>query len=233
MSVGTSSSQQFTNLLNSPGYTANVVALFQREQGLGLAYPPMIHLGYPTLGRGWWSNKPGFTRLCRNLGIHVPLDEISPLAPFGSMYFARPEALRLLVEHDWTYEDFGGAEAYQDGGLAHILERMPSYAAGELGYHTRTIANAEYMAIELHRAGLQPRPDVGDDPRRDHGPDRPAAHARPHGARARSGTSRACTCADTARMTMTPSTTVVQSDADGAGRRSGVVGTRGPGAHGR
>ena len=139
--------QQFMNLLHSPGYTANVIALFQREKGLGVAYPPMIHLGHPTVGRGWWSNKTGFATLCRTLGIHVPLDEISPLAPFGSMYFARPQALRLLVEHPWTYDDFGGAEAYQDGGLAHILERMPSYAAGERGFHTRTIANAEYFAM--------------------------------------------------------------------------------------
>jgi len=138
--------QQFTNLLNSPGYSANVVALFQREPGLGVAYPPTIHLGHPTLGRGWWSNRTGFHEQCKKLGIHVPLDDISPLAPYGSMYFARPEALRLLVGHAWTYEDFGGAAAYQDGGLAHILERMPSYAAGELGYHTRTIANAEYLA---------------------------------------------------------------------------------------
>ena len=138
--------QQFTNLLNSPGYTANVVALFQREPGLGLAYPPTIHLGHPTLGRGWWSNRSGFFEQCKKLAIRVPLDDISPLAPFGSMYFARPEALRILVEHKWTYEDFGGLEAYQDGGLAHILERMPSYAAGELGYHTRTIANADYLA---------------------------------------------------------------------------------------
>jgi lipopolysaccharide biosynthesis protein len=139
--------QQFLNLLSSPGYTANVVALFQRERGLGLAFPPTIHLGHPTIGRGWWSNKPGFYERCKQLGILVPLDDISPLAPFGSMYFARPEALRLLIEHRWTYEDFGGADAYQDGGLAHILERMPSYAAGELGYHTRTIANADYFAM--------------------------------------------------------------------------------------
>ncbi len=51
--------QQFTNLLNSPGYAANVVGLFQREPGLGLVFPPMIHLGYPSLGHGWWANKPG------------------------------------------------------------------------------------------------------------------------------------------------------------------------------
>ena len=139
--------QQFSNLLNSPGYAANLLALFQKEPGLGLVYPPTIHIGYPTMGRGWWSNKPGFEQYCKRLGIRVPLDEISPLAPYGSMYVARPESLRLLVEHDWSYDDFGGAEAYRDGGLAHILERMPSYVAAELGYHTRTVSTAEYMSI--------------------------------------------------------------------------------------
>lgn len=138
--------QQFSNLLNSSGYAANVVAMFQKERGLGLVFPPTIHLGYPSLGHGWWANRPAFETMATALGIRVPVDEISPLAPFGSMYIARPEALRLLVEHDWTYDDFGGAEAYQDGGLAHVLERMPAYAAGELGFHTRTIANAEYLA---------------------------------------------------------------------------------------
>jgi rhamnosyltransferase len=140
-------SQQFDNLLASPGYTANLLALFQRESGLGLVYPPMIHIGYPSMGRGWWSNKPGFEVLARELGIRVPLDDISPLAPYGSMYIARPEALRPLVEPEWRYEEFGGAEAYRDGGLAHILERMPSYIAAELGYHTRTAATAEYTSI--------------------------------------------------------------------------------------
>lgn len=139
--------QQFENLLSSPRYVARLLALFEKEPGLGLVYPPMIHIGYPTMGRGWWSNKPGFAEYCERLGIHVPLDEISPLAPFGSMYIARPESLRLLVEHDWSYEDFGGAEAYRDGGLAHILERMPSYAAAELGYHTRTVSTTEYLSI--------------------------------------------------------------------------------------
>jgi len=139
--------QQFSNLLATPGYVANLIALFQKEPGLGLVYPPMIHIGYPTMGRGWWSNKPGFAKYCERLGIQVPLDEISPLAPFGSMYVARPESLRLLVEHEWAYDDFGGADAYRDGGLAHILERMPSYAAAELGYHTRTVSTTEYLSI--------------------------------------------------------------------------------------
>lgn len=141
--------QQFLNLLHDDAHTSRVVALFQREPGLGLAYPPMIHIGYPTLGRAWWANKPGFERLADELGIRVPLDDVSPLAPYGSMFFARPEALRILVKHSWRYSDFGGAEAYQDGGLAHILERMPSYAAGELGFHTRTIVAPDYAAVSF------------------------------------------------------------------------------------
>ena len=139
--------QQFLNLLHDPAHSSRVLGLFQREAGLGLAFPPMIHIGYPTLGRAWWANKPGFERLAEEMGIRVPLDDVSPLAPYGSMFFARPEALRLLVERPWRYSDFGGAEAYQDGGLAHILERMPASAAGELGFHSRTIVAPDYASI--------------------------------------------------------------------------------------
>jgi len=139
--------QQFDNLLDSSDYAANVVALFQREKMLGIVYPPMVHLGYGTMGHAWWGNKSRFVETCAMLGISVPVDDASPLAPFGSMYFARPDALRPLFEHEWTYEDFGGEESYLDGGLAHVLERMPSYAAGESGYYTRTIANVEYAAV--------------------------------------------------------------------------------------
>ncbi len=139
--------QQFSNLLNSPGYAANLVALFQKEPGLGLVFPPTIHIGAAAMGRGWALNKEGFATLADSLGIHVPLDDVSPLAPFGSMFVARPEALRLMVEREWSYEDFGGSQSYRDGGLAHILERMPAYAAGELGYHARTVITHEYMSV--------------------------------------------------------------------------------------
>lgn len=138
--------QQFDNLLASPGHAAGLLALFQREPGLGIVYPPMIHIGYPTMGHAWWANKPGAEALCRTLGIAVPLDDSSPLAPYGSMFVARPEALRLLVDHPWTYAEFG-SQGYADGALTHVLERLPSYAAGELGYHTRTVATPDYISL--------------------------------------------------------------------------------------
>lgn len=138
--------QQFDNLLPSSAYASNVLSMFMRERTLGIVYPPMVHIGYGTMGHAWWDNKPSFQRQCERLGIRVPIDETSPLAPYGSMYFARPDALRRLVEEEWTYAEFGSAEAYRDGGLAHVLERIPSYAAGERGYITRTIATPDYLA---------------------------------------------------------------------------------------
>lgn len=138
--------QQFDNLLHSSGHAAGLVGLFQREPGLGLVFPPMIHLGHPTLGHAWWQNRAAFEQLAATLNIRVPVDDTSPLAPYGSMFVARPHALRLLVEADWTYEQFGGDETYRDGGLAHVIERLPVYAAGELGYHSRTVATPSYFA---------------------------------------------------------------------------------------
>lgn len=138
---------QLSNMLDSPGIAASMLALFQDNDDLGIVFPPMIHVGYPTLGRGWATNKSAFAEWCRRLGIFVPLDDISPLAPYGSMYVARPRALRLLAEHPWSYEDFASGSGYRDGGLAHVLERMPAYAAGEQALHTRTVITPEYMSV--------------------------------------------------------------------------------------
>jgi len=139
--------QQFDNLLNSPGYAANVLRLFQLEPSLGLVFPPTIHIGYPTLGNAWFANLEPTRELAERLGIRVPLDDVSPLAPFGAMFVARPEALALLTDVEWSYDDYASETDHRDGSLAHVQERIVAYAAGELGYHARTVANAEYAAI--------------------------------------------------------------------------------------
>lgn len=139
--------QQLDNLLGSPGYTANVIGLFQKEAGLGAVFPPTVHIGFPTLGGAWFTNKEPTKALADRLGIRVPLDEVSPLAPLGAMWIARPEALRLLFQEHYEYEDYSPETDHSDGSLAHVQERIIPYAAGELGYHVRTVATAEYAAI--------------------------------------------------------------------------------------
>lgn len=138
---------QLMNLLNSEGYAANLLALFQREPGLGIAYAPTIHIGYPTLGRGWFANKGEAKKMSERIGIRVPFDDPSPLAPYGCMFAFRPEALRLLTDVDWTYRDYPSPKEHLDGSIAHVQERLFSYAAAEIGYHTKTVATTRYAAI--------------------------------------------------------------------------------------
>lgn len=139
--------QQLDNVLHSEGYAANVLALFQKEKGLGIVFPPMIHIGYPTMGRGWYANRAPAEKLAKELGIRVPFDDVSPLAPYGCMWVARPEALAILVDKEWEYEDYAAPDEHRDGSLAHVQERLVAYAAAERGYHVRTIASLEHASI--------------------------------------------------------------------------------------
>ena len=138
---------QLTNLLNTPGYAANLVALFQKEPGLGMAYAPTIHIGYPTLGRAWFDNEENASKLAKELGIGVPFDDPSPLAPFGCMFAFRPDALRILSDVEWEYGQYLPPNKHVDGSLAHVQERLFTYAAAERGYHTKTVATTTYAAI--------------------------------------------------------------------------------------
>lgn len=140
--------QQLDNLLLDREYAASVVALFQREPELGVVFPPMIHQGFRTMGSGWFMNRPRVELLCARLGISVPLDTGSPLAPYGGMFVARPEALRVLADELWDYDEYPDESEYgSDGTLAHAQERMVAYSAAHAGYLTRCVANAEYAAI--------------------------------------------------------------------------------------
>jgi rhamnosyltransferase len=138
---------QLDNLLGSPGFVRNLLALFAREPGLGLVYPPMIHIGYATMGEGWgWYRGRGH-EVAEALGIQVPFDGVSPLAPLGGMWMARPEALRVLVEADWTYEDFRLQPRKKVPALDRVIERLVSMAAGERGFHTRTVIDRRHAAL--------------------------------------------------------------------------------------
>ncbi|MGX1695899.1 rhamnan synthesis F family protein [Microbacterium keratanolyticum] len=138
---------QIENLLNSPGYAANILGLFQREPGLGIVMPPMIHVGYATPGKAWSYYLPRAKELGARLGIRVPFDGVSPLAPLGGMWICRPEALAPLSSIEWTVGEFDKPTTRRKADLARVLERMVVYGAGEAGYHTRTTLTLEHAGI--------------------------------------------------------------------------------------
>lgn len=138
---------QVENLLSSPGYVRHVIDMFSREPGLGVVFPPTIHTGISTLGSGWAGYRARTERLLAQLGSRVPIDEVSPLAPLGGMFIARPAALALLTRREWTYDDYRPVPAYAAAPLHGVQERAIASVAGESGFHCRTILNAEHAAI--------------------------------------------------------------------------------------
>lgn len=139
----------FDNLLHSRGYVSQILGLFERHPSLGALFPPVVSLGYPTLGHGWFTNKPGAERLIKKLGLEVPLDEHTPVAPLGSMFWARPEALRPLTDPGFTWEDFRGDGHYGDGSLPHVLERTLGYAVLGSGYHVREVFSTWWAGVSF------------------------------------------------------------------------------------
>lgn len=140
---------QLENLISSPGQFAALLELFAREPGLGAVFPPMMHIGYALAGRGWSQYRDPAVAITKRLGIKVPFDGATPLAPMGGMWVGRPEALRLLLNEPLSYEDYAVTKSGKRDGadLARVQERIIPMALGELGYHVRTVLNQEHAGI--------------------------------------------------------------------------------------
>lgn len=134
------------NLLHSENYAANIVNLFAERPEIGMVIPPIIHMGFPTMGHAWFLNKEPAARLCRSLGITTPLDESTPLSAYGSMFIARPRALRTLVDAGLTWSDFE-EQTYRDGSLAHVIERLFTYSSLGAGMPVYTVQSTELASI--------------------------------------------------------------------------------------
>ncbi|TPJ73229.1 hypothetical protein FJ434_29540 [Mesorhizobium sp. B2-5-13] len=141
----------FDNLLHTTGYVENLLELFVHNPALGLVMPPVVHIGYPTLGNGWAGNKASVEKLARQLRLIVHLDDSTPIAPYGGMYWFRPAALKKLFGQKWNWDDFANLD-YRDGSLAHALERILAYVAIDAGYtfrHVMTEGHAAHNYVML------------------------------------------------------------------------------------
>lgn len=137
----------FENLLGSPGYAANVLRLFQQHPSLGMVFPPVYHVGYPTLGHAWFLNKEPAKTEARRLGMMLPFDDTTPVSAYGSFFIARPETLWRLTRAGYTHDDFPEEGDYGDGALSHVVERLMSYAVLSTGHHVREVMNADSAAL--------------------------------------------------------------------------------------
>lgn len=136
----------FENLAASPGYISNLLDKFEAESDIGLLMPPLIHIGFATLGHSWFNNRAGVQELADRMGLDVPLDNATPVAPNGTMYWFRTKALRRMFEWPWAWEDYNKEPHHVDGGLAHVQERLIGYCVQSAGYRVVSVMTPQAAA---------------------------------------------------------------------------------------
>jgi lipopolysaccharide biosynthesis protein len=124
----------FENLVGSRGYVSNLLDRFEQESDIGMIMPPIVHIGLGTLGHSWFNNRQPLMTLAKKMGLEVNFDPDTPVAPLGTMYWFRPEALSKMFETPWAWEDYNPEPRHIDGGLAHVQERLICYVCIDKGF---------------------------------------------------------------------------------------------------
>ena len=143
------------NLVPSKRFVASLFDLLEQPEyrNVGMVVPPVVHIGFGTLGHSWYSNRKPLEKLAKEMKIDVPLDRDTPVAAYGTMYWFRPKALELMFRYDWKWEDYNVEPNHIDGGLAHVQERLLCYCAQQQGFRTLAVmstgqAAKNYLKLE-------------------------------------------------------------------------------------
>ena len=143
----------FQCLLPTRTFVENVIDLFEKNPRLGLLTPPVpIHGPYfPTTGRGEWGvNYDVTNELAGKLGIKAPMDPLKePVAPLGSEFWVRTDAMKTLFAHDWNYYEFPEEPVAIDATVLHAIERLYPFAAQSDGFYTGWLVSDTYGKIEM------------------------------------------------------------------------------------
>ena len=108
-----------------------IVDRFATDETLGLVFAADPHLS------DWDANLEMATDLAKTMGIHEPLPPFFDF-PIGTMFWARPEALKPLLELRLGWNDYPDEPVPIDGTILHALERLLPFAARAAGYRFAT-----------------------------------------------------------------------------------------------
>lgn len=142
----------FENVLATPEFVSNVIATFQAEPRLGVLTPSAPHHGdyFPISAFSWGPNDKNTKELLASFGLHAPIDpDKEAIAPFGSVFWFRPQAIRPLLEREWRYDDFPAEPLPIDGTISHAIERVYCYMAQARGYYSGWLFSDSFARAEL------------------------------------------------------------------------------------
>jgi FMN phosphatase YigB (HAD superfamily) len=109
----------------------SILRLFDGNKTLGMYYPTSFWM-MPSWVNHWTCNKSVAGDFVDNWGIDITENFVN--YPVGGMFWARPEAIRPLLEQKFSYDDFPEEPLPNDGSWLHALERSLGLLAEKRGY---------------------------------------------------------------------------------------------------
>lgn len=120
------------NLFGSQERVRRILSLLRIDKGIGLVFPQTF-VKLPYMANTWLSNQGLGRELCKRFDVsEIPKGYFS--FPAGSMFWARVEALRPLLDYSWQMDDFPEESGQTDGTLAHCIERVLAVITRKTGY---------------------------------------------------------------------------------------------------
>lgn len=149
----------FSTLLGTPEVVNSIMGMFQAAPKVG-----MISAQHYELMRRWvnWGNNFGrAAQIAKKMGLD--LDRRSALDfPSGSMFWARPEALRPLLDLDLSTVDFEAEAGQIDGTLAHAIERLYFFSCEMAGLDWVKIGRPEFFPTDAQFKAIEDQNHLAD-----------------------------------------------------------------------
>lgn len=139
------------NMLFNEDYIKNIIDLLNRNPYMGLLVPPNVsHGSYFASSSDYWTvcfdkAKETLGRLSIDANIDINKAPIS----VGTVFWAKVDAIKPLLDEEWTYEDFPNEPLANDGTISHALERIIPYIAQYRGYLTGTVMTTEFAETDI------------------------------------------------------------------------------------
>lgn len=141
----------YENLFGTQEVVKNIINLLEANPRMGILGVPIVYHGeyFEVALRSWKGNFQNTVDLAKKLDLNVDISPyITPVAPYGDMFWFRSAALKKAIGYNFTYDDFDVPYA-PDFTFMHAIERIYGFAAQDSGYYYADALNTDDARSDL------------------------------------------------------------------------------------
>lgn len=139
------------NMVGSGVYIDNILTKFEGNSRLGVLLPPeSLSDNFSFFFKNTWDKDFNLMQLlAKKLGLKCNLDEDKKPISLGTVFWAKVDSIKKLLEFEWKYEDFDDEPMASDGTISHAIERCFAYVAQDAGYDTGIVMTDRFAGNRM------------------------------------------------------------------------------------